>query len=70
MPWSPFKYKIMRVLIIGKTSFNVETLKGVSKEDFAKTHAGLGLNIDEAYEIVQGELNQLEDVRKPEKKSK
>jgi hypothetical protein len=47
-------------VIIGNTSFTVEHFKGVSKEDFIKTYAPLGVEVEEAYQIIQEELAKIE----------
>lgn len=60
----------MRVLIIAKTSFHVEELKGMSKEKFIEMYSGHGFDVNEGYQIIQEELKRLKDVREPKKKGK
>jgi DNA-binding protein Fis len=47
---------------IGNISFNLESLRGISKEDFVQHYRGSldGADINEAYELIQKELNKTE----------
>lgn len=53
---------------IGNISFNLDSIRGISKEDFIQRYQGQldGIDISEAYEKLQTELNKTEE--KPEEK--
>ncbi len=50
----------MKNIIIGNTSFYVPHFIGVSKEDFFKTYAPLGVEVEEAYQLIQEEINKMD----------
>lgn len=58
------------ILHVGNTVFAVNEMLDVSKDEFDKTYAPLGLEVNEAWPILQEEVKKLKDVRKPEKKGK
>lgn len=58
------------ILHVGNTVFAVNEMLDISKEEFDKTYAPLGLEVNEAWPILQEEVKKLKDVRKPEKKGK
>jgi hypothetical protein len=60
----------MRTLIIGTFSCYVESFRDWTKEDFIKVYASQGIDVSEAWQIIQEELNKLQDVREPKKKGK
>jgi hypothetical protein len=45
---------------VGNMHFNLDVLKDVSKEEFIQCYRGKldGIDINEAYEIIQNELNK------------
>ena len=59
---------------IGNISFNLDSVRGMSKEDFIQLYRGSldGVDIDEAFEQLQNELNKNEtekiEIKKPRKK--